>query len=372
MKKQILFLAVFVLAIFLAGTKSYGQVTYSKNLTGAPACAVAQPLSCATEDELHPLPGKKYTYSVNVNGGVPPVGTKIEWFVTDQSAIISTPATPGQPVLQTTRDLAGGKYVLTASTPYNDPNNTSPSVEISWKSFDAITNKVILVAYVTDKDGCTNNVEVYRIEPSFAFTLDIMALLDNGTAGSTECVSPVESASYDGTNVTIDYGENWVFYSVNAANFVDSWMPSFSVVNYTGGGGTGAVPVADIQWAYPADAQANTAWHPVTDKVQAQIAGGAVGAVGECIVVRVRIDHATNENDAANSVLTFGVDGVMFDPAALPAAAYTNPALKDLDNIATAPCTNTVTDQADYTLTPRPAVTTLSPALPLNFEPKVP
>jgi hypothetical protein len=86
----------------------------------------------------------------------------------------------------------------------------------------------------------------------------------------------------------------------------------------------------------------------------------------------VRIDHGGDENDAAPAVLTFGVDGTMFDPAALPAAAYTNTTLKDLDNIATAPCSNTVTDQATYTLTPRPAVTTNTGTPALLFEPKLP
>jgi len=367
MKKQILFLSFFILAFVFAGTKSYGQVTYTKVLGGAPAVATPTVLGCAVENELQPLPGKSYNYSVTA-----PAGSKILWFVTDQNTIID--GTAAAPVIQPSRDTAPGTYILTAGSQYNDANNTTATIAMSWKSFDGAAKQVVLVAHVTDASGCTNNVEVYRIVPSFAFTLDMIALLDAGTAGGTECISPVESATYNGTDVAINYGENWVFYSVNAANFVNSWMPTFTVLGYTGGGGTGVVPVGDIQWAYAANAQSTTAadWHPVTDPVMAQAAGGAVGAAGETIVIRVRIDHATNENDAANSVLTFGVDGVMFDPAALAAAAYTNATLKDLDGGATAPCTNTQTDQADYILTPRPAVATNTGSPVLPFEPKIP
>jgi hypothetical protein len=367
MKKQILFLALFSLALIFASTKSYGQVTYVKNLTGAPAIAPAIPLACAVENELKPLPGKVYNYTVTV-----PAGSKVLWFVTDQATIID--GTGAAPVIQASRDAAPGNYILTApALVYNTPANTANTIAISWKSFDGAAKKVVLVAHVTDVAGCTNNVEVYRIEPSFAFTLDMIALLDAGTAGATECVSPVESASYDGTtrNVTINYGENWVYYSVNAANFVHSWMPKFTVIGYTGGGGTGVVPVADIQWAYPTDAVANLAWNAVTVPVLAKVAGGAVGSAGETIVIRVRIDHANNQNAAGNSILTFGVDGTMYDPAALAGAEYTNATLKDLDNIAVAPCTNTVTDQADYTLTPRPSVVTGTGTPILNFEPKL-
>jgi len=370
MKKQILFLALFTLALILAGTKSYGQVTYVKNLGGAPAVAPVTAIPCAVENELKPLPGKVYNYTVTV-----PAGAKVLWFATDQATIVD--GTGAAPVIQPSRDpgTGAGSYILTApAAVYNQAANTSNTIAISWKSFDGTANKVVLVAHVTDAAGCTNNVEVYRIEPSFAFTLDMIALLDAGTAGATECVSPVESASYDGTtrNVTINYGENWVFYSVNAANFVNSWMPSFTVIGYTGGGGTAVVPVADIQWAYPADAVANTAWNAVTVPVLAKVAGGAVGAAGETIVIRVRIDHANNENDAANSILTFGVDGIMYDPAAIAGAEYTNATKKDLDpGAAPGPCTNNLTDQADYTLTPRPSVVTGTGTPILNFEPKL-
>lgn len=363
MKKQILSFVIIALALF-ASISSVNGADYTKNLTGAGAiyCTPALPLACTTDNELNPIPGKSYTYNVTV-----PATSTVLWFVTDQASVID--GTGAAPVIQADRDAAPGDYILTASAGiYNSAINTNASIQMSWKYFDGNATQVLLVAVVSDASGCTNNVEVYRIKPAFAFTLDIASIFDTGAVGAEECLSPVESATYNGTNLTTNYGENWVFFSVNAANFVHSWQPSFTVVGYTGGGGTAIVPAADIQWAYPADAKADLAWKAVTVPVAAQ-AGGAVGAAGECIIVRVRVDHANNGNinPATAPVLTFGVNGVMYN---FPTTNYANAGLTDLDNIATAPCTNTVTDQATYTLTARPQITTATGTPLLNFEPK--
>lgn len=365
MKKQILSFVIIALAVFASISSAFGQVTYTKNLTGAGAiyCTPALPLACTTDDELNPIPGKSYTYNVTV-----PASSTVLWFVTDQATVID--GTGAAPVIQADRDAAPGDYILTASAGiYNSATNTNGSIDMSWKYFDGDATQVLLVAVVSDATGCTNNVEVYRIRPAFAFTLDIAAIFDTGAVGDEECLSPVESATYDGTNLTTNYGENWVFFSVNAANFVHSWQPTFTVIDYTGGGGTAIVPATDIQWAYPADAKADTDWKAVTVPVDAQVAGGAVGAAGECIIVRVRVDHANNGNinPAIDPVLTFGVDGVMYNYAT---TNYANAGLTDLDNVATAPCTNTVTDQATYTLTRRPEITSATGTPVLDFEPK--
>lgn len=369
MKKQILFLAFLLVAVFSGMKNTYAQ-TYTNYLTAANAaaiqCAAVTPLPCiAVADPLHPIPGQSYTYTVNVAPA--PAGTTIHWFVTDNPNVIAAAA------LTTDIDVEDGDYVLAAGAEYNVPANGTNTIQISWKSFNATTHEVLLVTFVTDAAGCTNNIEVYRIEPTFSFTLDIAALADNGAFGASECVSPVESATYTGgTDLTMNYGENWIFFSVNAANFVDSWLPSFQT-NYTGAGTVGTV-----EWAYPADALANTAWHAATVPVAARDASGAVGAAGECIVLRVQIDHADDEIIAA-TVLTMGVNGTMFDPAAATGAEYANAAFDDLgpdgtdgDNL----CDQVdFDDEIDYTITPRPAVTTATIGVapnpnPAPFEPK--
>lgn len=371
MKKQILFIAFLVLAIFSGMKNSYAQ-TYTNYLTAANAaaiqCAPITPLPCiAVADPLHPIPGQSYIYTVNVTPA--PTGTRIHWFVTDNPNVIAAATLTGN------IDLENGNYVLAAGDEYNVPTNETNTITISWKSFNSTTHEVLLVTFVTDANGCTNNVEVYRIEPTFSFTLDIAALADNGAFGAAECVSPVESATYTGgTDLTMNYGENWIFFSVTAANFVNSWLPSFRAT-YSGP----AANVGAVEWAYPADALANAAgtWHAATVPVVARDASGAVGAAGECIVLRVRIDHAGT--DGSNQTLAMAVNGTMFDPAAAAAAAYNNTAFADLGPDGAD--ADLLCDQVDfddevvYTLTPRPVVATATIGIapnvnPAPFEPK--
>lgn len=349
MKKQIFILTVFVLAMIAEMNKSYGQeLNY---LEGAPQCTQAVELNCASSaDELHPLPGKTYTYSITTSPSV----ESIHWFVTDVADVILART------LTSTRDgNPNGSYIQQATAGvYDVPANTTASIDISWNSFDGASNQVLLVAYVKGIAGCSDNIEVWRIEPSFAFTLDIAALLNSGQFGDEECVSPVESAQYDGTNLTMDYGENWVFFSVNAANFIDSWMPELTA---TGPAGTGTV-----EWAYPADAQADANWHPTTVPVEDQNGSGEVGTDGECIVVRVLIDHGNNPIQGTDETVTLQVNGIMYD---VGADNYTNQDLRDLDE-GSPNCVNDVTDEATYTLKARPEITDTTPNVAPGFEPK--
>ena len=199
---------------------------------------------------------------------------------------------------------------------------------------------------------CTNNIAVMRIIPTPAFTIDVASIDEDGLnparPGDTpneECVSPIESAVYDGGSttpdqlLTVDYGENWVFFVVNGANYFDSWMPEFQI-SYNGGD----APVAEMSWAYLADwtnsiaggpvwntvtgsgalGTAATTWTGATpvianaDGSNAGASGGGFevgdgnvpGTDGECIVVRVRLDWGTDiEHDGSNGTLTFAANG---------------------------------------------------------------
>lgn len=365
MKKQILILSMLTLAIILAGNiKSFGQVNYIKHVEGTPACAPSIPLGCATtQGELNPAPGVVYTYEISTD---PTTVESVLWFVTDVSQVIT--AAGG---ITTTRDPGDGSgaYVLLGEVGvYNVPTQTDKTIDISWQYFDGVANEVLLVAYVKGATGCSDNVEVWRIEPTFAFTLDLLSMASDGSLGTIanpafECVSPVESATYNGTTMAMDYGENWVFFSVNAANFTNSWMPDF-----TGTAITGTSTIASITWAYPNDAQADAGpWHATTDPVQASAAavGGVVGTAGECIVVRVEIQHANNPTPlAANTeTVTLNVNGVMYDAAN---NNYTNTALNDVDEVS-GNCVQNVTDTGNYILRARPQVTAINP---IPFVPK--
>ncbi len=353
MKKQILTVTFFVVALF-SNTTSFSQTSDINYINGSSTdCPTPTPLTCTADDELHPLPGKTYTYGVTVD---PTVSTgSILWFVTDASQVINN----GALTTSIEQGDGSGSYILTSESGiYNVATNTQATIDISWQSFDGTSNEVLLVAYVQGENGCSDNIEVYRIEPTFGFTLDIAGLMPDGTlpasGNANECVSPVQSATYDGTNLTMDYGENYIFFAVNAANFVGSWEPSFTIEDNTT---STAVDVSNVEWAYPDQAILSTGgtWNSATTAVDAQDPSGTVGDAGECIIVRVYLDHGANENDVAGQI-TLGVNGVMYNQAT---SDYSNTNLKDLDNPTSGTtCDNTITDEATYELNPRPSITT--------------
>ncbi len=360
MKKQFLILAFFVAAI-LAGMNSYGQVDQAYLDAAVAACPVPAVLNCGAAGALTPSPGQIYTYDIEYDQGATP-GSAVRWFVTTDINVIASAA-----LTSSIEAASGGTYVLSAGTTanggnatYNDAANTGDILEVAWNYFDP-TTVVLLVAFVVDADGCTNNVEVYRIEPIFNFILDIAALEDNGVVQDPndplECVSPVQSAVYDAANdeLDMDYGDNYVYYIVSAANWVHSWDPTFIAPTSAGGSAVGTV-----EWAYADEAHLNTTtWNTDATPVLASHWGvSSVGADGQCIVLRVNIDHSNVNELIVAETYTTGVNGVMYNSAT---SDYSNGALADLDDDGSGGCINTVTDDADYIIVPRPDVNAENP-----------
>ena len=399
MKKQILFLAIFTLAVFLAGTtKLFAQAPPAKPYQvvpdNAPTCLIPKPLSnCTTVDALHPVQGVLYTYTVTTTNAT----DDVRWFVVNNDDLVAPDSLISAlggvlPSTNTNIDpgTGAGDYILNLGTnnTYNanpvdgDGTGTNKSIDIAWKYFDGMQpNEVLLVAYVEGDDGCTNNIAVYRIIPEPAFTIDIAVLNDNGdsiaapgTTVAEECVSPIESAVYASANnttpngnLTVDYGENWVFFIVNGANYIDSWLPEF-VISYTGG----TAPAMTAQWAYRADANnAAATWNTIdvatgltTVPVIAggtanSVGGGAVPAAGgECIVVRVRMDWGTTiEHDQANGVLTFAANGIAYDGVGTAQADFYSDRT-NFEDLHHADCAidGFTNDRVTYNITPRPQV----------------
>ena len=415
MKKQILFLSFLVLAVLASTNASYAQLSggmgsgspadgnpsaYVSYLTTAtPANAAVTSLPCLeTTDPLHPQVGELYTYSVDVELSASATGNAdIHWFVTDNvnimAALNNISSTGVDPANGSAYIMALGQTSIDNSV-YNNAANESKTIQISWNALDpSNTLPILLVTYVVDDAGCTDNIKVYRINPVFKFTLDLAAYNEDGSAVITdgtakECVSPVESALYDAAAnsgsgaLIVDYGENWVFFSVTAAYFSHSWQPSFQV-DYDG---TVSDPI-EVYWAYEDEAGSGGTWHQATestsgsgiydatDPVLIQAATGTDNGTGESIVVAVRIDHGTTENpQIGDHIVTLGVNGIMYD-----GSGYTTTGLADLG-----PDVNTVDgnldgacDQIDYddetiyTLTPRPDVssTTNYNSTNYGFEP---
>lgn len=409
MKKQFLFLILFAAAIVAGTSNVFGQSPYLTVPDGDGAGTiqniVAKPLTncTGTVDALHPVQGVQYTYTTVTTAAT----DDVRWFVVANDSLTLA----GDSLINFQNEIlptnnqyidpanGTGPYILSLGTnnEYNVPADGSTTdgiswtgsgvdhaIDITWKFFDGyLPHQVLLVAYVVSEDGCNDNIAVYRIIPQPSFTLDIAVLNDNGdsiaapgTATAEECVSPVESAVYNTTEdvtpgtvtgLTVDYGENWVYYVVNAANFRDSWSPRFDI-SYNHGRDSLAA-----EWTYiqAATNTAATAWHAIDiaagTSADLVIAGGgnadgtpinAAGdgvvsaAGGEYIVVRIRVDHGTDyENANTTNTISFAIDGTMLNPD----GSYTVDA--GYDDLADDTCTDEeFEDQVDYNITPRPEV----------------
>lgn len=383
MKKQIFILSMFTLAMLFAGVRVYGQtknpdapnIELPSTLTEA-ECLPAVPLTCIVGGDnaaLTPIPGQSYTYTVEDIGTVTKVES-IRWFVYDATADRDIfdqgigSLDPGDV------EVPGSSlFVAAAGTTYNIPSSNFPddfSIDITWKFFDA-SQLILLVAYVKG-DECADNIEAYRIRPTFSFTLDIASLMPDGSLNrdndnviidAERCVSPVWSATYNETTnpphgqLDMDYGANYVYFVVNAANFVDSWEPEFAATH------SGGSAIASIAWAELADASGNdlTKWHfanasGIADAVTVQGTGNSVGENGECIVVRVEVEHGGVEN-FEDSYVELIVNGNMYDGSAdnYPSS------LADLDDVNGNCEHDPIADRARFNLTPRPKIEEVEP-----------
>jgi len=231
--------------------------------------------------------------------------------------------------LTTTREAVGGLHIAASGVGYNDAATGAATLSLTWKSFvpdPALPVFVVInVTNTVPAPGCTvMNMKVFKILPINAFTLDIANV---GPAGGApvayetpldRCIHDIVSATYDAAapeGVLYDFGIDYLYYVVTAANFSTSWRPSLMV--------TAIDPketVTAVEWfrtsdntfttpeAMPLSAGVYTATNPVT----ALDASGTVGVAGECIVIRVTIDHTNGANQfqgIADETITVAVDG---------------------------------------------------------------
>ncbi len=393
MKKQILFLTFFVAALF-AGTNAFAQ--YITEPTALPSCITAETLTNCTANALNPVQGETYDYTIATTAAT----DVVRWFVinnttmeaANDSLVSITSGVVATDNAHISASDGTDAYLLSVeSGTYNSGVTANNTIELTWKYFDGISEEILLVAWVVDGDGCTNNLAVYRIIPEPGFTLDIASIKPDGSnpqkptaLGGTpneDCVSPIESAVYDGGSttpdgtLTVDYGENWAFFVVNATNFFDSWLPQLEI-NYD----LAAPAVVEAQWTYLSDAT-STNWYnfsgalggtwtttsPVIAGATYATAGTAgfnVGdnnlpaTTGECIVVRVRLDWGTAvEHDQSDGTLTVAVNGVAWDGVGTDVTdLYDN--ATEFEDLHYADCgTDGFTnDVVSYLITPRPQV----------------
>lgn len=255
MKKQILFLAMFTLALIFAGTNDVvGQL-----LPGA----TIDPLGCLGSSEpLHPFPGVPYKYTLDGTQGERKA-LSYTWWATKDPSFITGPVNIAD---MNGSNIAGrltvspGQLIAT-STNYatTTPAATAGSneIEITWSpdilaltqyqatAADAPKTSTFVVGYA-EGDNCADNIQVFEIAPLPNFTIDIAAIdpADNATTlpwddntTATLCVDDVQSAVYNTTTneLDMDYGTNTFYYEVAAANFVKNWTPTFTLDQLTAG-----------------------------------------------------------------------------------------------------------------------------------------
>ena len=202
MKKHFLFSTMFALTAAL----SYGQATTATTGT-APT-----PVTC-TDDALHPIIGKEYTYK----GTGTPAGGTYHIFATNSTNFIQNGA------LNTT-----GAY--TAANP----------------SF-------VVIQYKQNGTCTTDNLKVYKIEPKNAFIIEIRNMKKGtGNNFTTEalntnidvCSANIQSATYNGTKMVYNYGSQSFYYELIAANYDKDFTPKVKIDGLQTG------QTAKLKWGY--------------------------------------------------------------------------------------------------------------------------
>jgi len=274
--------------------------------------------------------------------------------------------------------LVGGGIVA-AATNYMDiaTGAASPTTTtITWTSAGLAAHTVlptapptlfVVLQYTAPSTGCADNLKVYPIRPVNAFTVDIMSM----SAGTTQtpagyntvvdqCFPMTQSAVYDPTtntpdgSVIYDFGTNYLYYEMVAANFSATYLPEFKISGLQGN------QKADIDWGYTigtynhnvATAQTNGTYSN-TDSVHTTVPNTSTGV---SIYIRVSVHNMNFEGTAAES-LTLAVEGL------------NNAGQNDVTNTT---CTYTAPGFEDLiaqTLDPRPTVNAVAPGVFLPIKP---
>lgn len=333
---------ILILAVFASVTAAWGQSATHNSDPQATTC---------TDDPLHPIAGKPYTYEVSTT----PSGGQYTWWATTNPVFIqSTAATPT--VITMNNSGAGvltvGGGLLSATSNYNTAN-ASPSVGIVWSS-QTLANTTYLTAptfvavHYTPPAGtnCADNIKVYELDPRNAFIVDIKNLDATTKAtmayGATEsqCVHDVTVARYTGNHqVEYMYGYQELYFEVVAANFTGSWMPTFQFPALAGD------QTMTAEWSYTTDFTGTT--YPInvgTGATTSVTTNASDTSNGVSIYVKVTIINNHYETLAQQS-LTFAVDGRNeAGELDVPNATCVEPAAPDF------------IDTAIQTIEPRPTV----------------
>jgi hypothetical protein len=382
MKKQILFLAIFSLAVLAGTNNAWGQL--SPGSTTLPIPGVIPPTTCATNAlPLHPVPGISFTYTMN--NGVP-VGEEISanwtWWATKDPTFITNVPAPMTRNLASQLTIGSGDLVATSGDYGVDNKGTvlgTNAVSITWSadilagtSYQGLVppgTPTFVVGY-SEGVNCADNIQVFEINPQPNFTLEVAAIDAAGvTVGwsddtQEQCVDDVQSAIYNnGTKqIDMDYGTNTIYYEVAAANFVNNFSPHFQILDGLASTQTAVISI------YDSYADATTSTGPLFTSAAIAVAGmltdiptnidltalnaGDV-ATGVSFFVKVVIENNTEES-LTSSPFQLAVDAEDNTTAGVPAGS----SIWDMEN-ADCPTLADAADQIDNAIiiiTPRPTL----------------
>lgn len=363
MKKQLFMILVAVLAIGLSG--AFGQPL------------VPRPVTCLSADALHPIAGTPYTYTVQVP--TPVGGSKAyTWLVTQDQTFVTAGNLVASP------QAVGGPILAAASAWYDAATIDATTITLTWQSFAYNpANPVFVVIFVknTTIECVSQNVKVYKIQPQNSFTLDIAnhdalkALVPGYGSSINRCISDIASATYDATapdGVLTDFGVDYLYYEVVAANWSDAWNLSVQL--------TGIDPLehVTVEWTkdptYAAGYQAmvgslvGTGAAPALYTSATNVtpsSGTFVGSAGESIYIRVTLDHSVGGGTPSWEGLTDEAIALAVDGVTVPVSGV---GVGDVAEIAGPPASPVcpwvdgfVNDIAYQTLKARPDIQAVAP-----------
>lgn len=288
MKKQILFIVVFVLAAFANVNKSYGQ---------------------CVSDPLHPAAGVPYDYEVTISGTTGTSASSYIFYVTKDKDIIGG-----------TKETAGADFAATGTgfATYNTAGSIG-KIQLTWTSsaLASTTPYYLVVRYSeTSATECTvQNIRVWMINPVNSFLLATVGSdLGGDDTKASACPADLLSAnvSTDNTKVTYVYGSNTLYYKVTASGVTGSWTPSVRLPALTGSAIGQNYVSAD--WAVKGSTTWNTFNLTAGDLDGGDFTSTATNApstvAGSDIIIRIVIANVNYEILTAQAI-KIGVDGTM-------------------------------------------------------------
>lgn len=300
MKKQIFIL---ILAVFASVTVALGQAQHLSN---------PNTTSCST-DALHPAPGVPYGYKITAT----PSGGQYTWWATKDLNFISSTTSPTANNSSTKLTVASGDLIATSGN-YGTPNSAAGAdiVTITWSSAILAntkidTNPTFVVGYYEANGAaglCADNIKVYQLDPKNSFIVDIKSMDEvtktpNGYGVNTEtqCVDNVRTAKWVTNQVEYNYGVNYLYYEVVAANFSQEWKPQFLL---TGQDATQSVTI-EYTTDLPSTWSGSTAWVAGTTTVTTNATDTSNGV---SIFVRVTVQN-NNYQTLSDQQFTLAVAG---------------------------------------------------------------